>query len=168
VRIGTVFSTRIEVFDLDPVELGALLWLFTLEDGCHLRVGGAKPLGFGSVTLQLRALEVIDGAEKARQLGSLMPVGGPVETDARRFTNGYKEAIEAAYGAPFERVSFIEAFLAAACGDTSLPVHYPRMDTAPNPAGRNYEWFVRNENAGARHALPDLVSRKGLPRFRKR
>ncbi len=55
VKPGTSFSFDLHVTNLSPVELGALLWLLKLREGHYHRLGGGKPLGFGSVRLEIDA-----------------------------------------------------------------------------------------------------------------
>jgi hypothetical protein len=67
-------------------------------------------------------------------------------------------------------VPFIAAFLTAARGfRDGLPIHYPRKSAAPDPEGKNYEWFVANDRtgkdapAGNHLALGPLAADPGLP-----
>lgn len=71
VKKETRFEFDIHFTNLSAVELGALVWLLTLnEEGSrdaqghprYFRLGGGKPLGFGSVTLELAGCDVRDGA----------------------------------------------------------------------------------------------------------
>ena len=49
-------------------------------------------------------------------------------------------------GKTFDALPHVAAFLQAARGyDDEIPTHYPRITEAPDPAGKNYEWFVDNE-----------------------
>ena len=77
----------------------------------------------------------------------------------------------------FDELPFIEEFLQVLKGpEGSLPIHYPRLDPEPNSEGKNYEWFMMNENGrriwvnekshrqqGKRCALPEIKNNKGLP-----
>lgn len=51
VKPQTIFEFDIDVTNLSSVELGALLWLLELPVNHFHRLGGGKPLGFGSVSL---------------------------------------------------------------------------------------------------------------------
>ena len=174
------FTFDIEVTNLSKVELGALLWLLTLNDGGESegseveplrfhRLGGGKPLGFGSVALSVDSLDLRNGeairsdyrtlagrGAEGRRLASTADVGDVVES--------YQSAVAEAYGtadentedsailAAFEAVDFIKAFRTACqgFGDATkrLPVHYPRIDRRPQAEGKNYEWFMDNEKQG--------------------
>ena len=47
--------------------------------------------------------------------------------------------------------------LRALLGDPGdLPIHYPRPSNAPDPDGKNFEWFVGNKRDG-RNAGPHLT-----------
>ncbi len=177
VRPGVVFSARLEVENLDEAELGALLWLLDLPDGHCLRLGYGKPLGFGSVRVRLRAVDLVSGAGRKEQFRSLLPVKlaegqrmDDIDKARERFVKAFQAAIEKAYGTgqgSFAQVPFITAFLKAAKGIEGMPVHYPRTQPQPDPKGENFRWFGDNENTkgGLRLALPDLVASVsvGLP-----
>ena len=70
VKTGTRFFLEIDVTNLSRVELGALLFLLTLPPGHHHRLGGGKPLGFGSVRL-----EIADPRLPDDQAASVWPLG---------------------------------------------------------------------------------------------
>jgi CRISPR-associated protein (TIGR03986 family) len=211
---GAVFETEIDVINLNEAELGALLWLLSLPDNHYHRLGGGKPLGFGSVRITLTSLDLANGLAKRREYSTLIPgneqavpgekrvhIGRPgakdvgvtaeerkahqldIMTAVQEFITEYKRALVAGYvnpsahmtdeserqgGAPslqtseldrhFKDISFIKAFLQAASGfSDGLPVHYPRMRWRPDPAGKNYEWFVENNKAGKRLSLGALA-----------
>ncbi len=194
VRTGTRFSTHIDVVNLNSAELGALLWLLDLgrkrSDGqppAHLRIGGGKPLGFGSVRVWITSLDLADGAAKRLEYRSflgfsqtepaadensilrLMAKDGavsPVLDASDGPVAAFRTAIENAYGDSFSTVPFIESFLIAARGFAdNLPLHYPRRTPKPDPDGKNYEWFVQNQHQdGQKLSLPDIRTDTGLPR----
>ena len=200
VRPGTRFSTWIDVVNLDDAELGALLWLLSLPDDPTvkgdpvLRLGGGKPLGFGSTRVRLEGLDLANGSGKRAEYLSFLLAPDPataadgdrcridaataggtdaVRAAAERFIEPFREAIGTAYAqhpAGFADVAFIKAFLAAACGpEDDLPIHYPRAAERPDPEGKNFEWFTRNEQtgrdapAGNRVGLAALADGEGLP-----
>ena len=53
VKAGIKFSGRIRFENLTDVELGALLFVLQLPPGCALKLGMGKPLGLGSVQVQI-------------------------------------------------------------------------------------------------------------------
>ena len=69
----------------------------------------------------------------------------------------------------FDGLPFISGFLRVLQGPgDNAPIHYPRLkdekgEYKPNPEGKNFEWFRKNED-NKKHALP-LVTKaeKGLP-----
>jgi len=50
---GTVFKASLYVQNLQTEEVGALLWLLSLPGGHYFRMGYGKPLGFGSVRMEV-------------------------------------------------------------------------------------------------------------------
>jgi len=161
------FSFDIDVLNLSGFELGALLWLLNLHKEYYHRLGGAKPLGFGSVRLEMDWNETdlrtgVQWREFYRELARPEPQRA-TKADLEQQVKEFKSEVVKAYGSgndggdggdgngAFEEVCFIRAFLAAARGfDTGLPLHYPRVsgnaNNAPNPDGENFKWFVANNH----------------------
>lgn len=174
IKPGTEFGFDLQVQNLSAVELGALLWLLDLPEGGFFRFGGGKPLGFGSVRLEIVSLDIRTGNDLRTRYASWHQATLPNDprTDA---LNAFRDAILRAYPPAadgFDGVPFIRAFQAASRGHAdNLPTHYPRATEngqpgPPSPDGESFKWFVANERDGARHALPDLVSDAGLPTLR--
>ncbi|WP_347242939.1 TIGR03986 family CRISPR-associated RAMP protein [Thermogutta sp.] len=178
VRPGTEFVFDIHVTNVSAVELGALLWLLSLPEGHYHRFGGGKPLGFGSVRLEIDPSgTAIYSGEGWRQIYSSLEETSLKSVSPEALVQEFKEAVRSAYGGErrFEEVSFIAAFLRMASGHPDrLPTHYPRAREAiqqgpipPHPEGRAYEWFVENERVKNRSvpgfSLPDLAKDIGLP-----
>ncbi|MCB9958318.1 MAG: TIGR03986 family CRISPR-associated RAMP protein [Rhodospirillaceae bacterium] len=198
---GTTFTTWIDVINLNQAELGALLWLLSLPDDPDLagrnpvhRLGGGKPLGFGSARIRLTCLDLADGEGKRQEYSRFFPQResdlpdkdtqqhyleaetiGECATAVQGKVNAFKENIAELYTGQPEAsraadVPFIRAFVQAACGfGDGLPVHYPRNSQAPDPEGKNFEWFVENERTGRdapsgnQLALDNLAGDRGLP-----
>lgn len=176
VKPGTRFCLDLDLINLAPEELGALLWLLTLGEGAHLRLGGGKPLGFGSVRLAIGHLDLATGEALAadyRAFGEASAAQGQRIRDpaaAGVLKDAYQAALPAAIGEPgrsFNDLVVIKAFMNAARGGT-LPVHYPRTEQQQMPSGESYKWFVENEksdrNRLERYSLPALAeTQRGLP-----
>jgi hypothetical protein len=177
VKLGTRFAFDLHVTNLSRVELGALLWLLSLKPEHFHRLGGGKPLGFGSVRMEIVEGEtkLYDGDSWRKFYGTLDPCSPP-PVDRRAAVGEFQEAVASAYGngAAFDQVSFIAAFRNMAKGFDRLATHYPRArqegqtdSVPPHPEGQAYEWFVANDRTGAqrgpRVSLPDLATDKGLP-----
>ncbi|WP_315646821.1 TIGR03986 family CRISPR-associated RAMP protein [Limnospira sp. PMC 1042.18] len=166
VNPGTEFTFDIDVSNLSNVELGGLLWLLSLPNNSHHRLGGGKPLGFGSVRLDID-LENSDwrtGQGWREFYRSLTPIT-PTSLDPSACIRDYQNAVQQTYGSgkSFEQVSFIAAFLQSATGfNDGSPIHYPRTSEKVDPEGKNYEWFTDNEG-GDLWSLPSLESGKSLP-----
>ena len=164
VKIGTQFEFDIHFTNLSKVELGALLWLLKLPEGYYLRFGGGKPLGFGSVRLELVDSEIYLTEELKSRYRSWCHPKSETSRHVDDAVQSFRAAVERVYGEEkqaFEEVSFIKAFLRACKGfDTGYPVHYPR--TQQKPMDESYRWFVENER-GTRCVLGALADDPGLP-----
>jgi hypothetical protein len=178
VKPGTVFEFDIDVTNLSDMEFGALLWLLDLNrferGGPYFhRFGGGKPLGFGSVKLEIAGLDLRDGAAWAAWYRTLVgnaaatgrTITDPSDAELIRCLDSFKTAVARAYGngEAFNEVRFIKAFLTAAKG-FDKPIHYPRIQQQPDPKGENFKWFENNER-GPRIPLGPLYGPDpGLPR----
>ncbi|CBS89274.1 TIGR03986 family type III CRISPR-associated RAMP protein [Azospirillum lipoferum] len=170
VKPGSRFRFDIHVTNLSAVELGALVWLLDgLPDGAVHRLGGGKPLGFGSVRLRIAGWNVHDGAA-LRDRYVTLAAGSPAATDRDAAVSAFRQAVTTASGAPvFERAPWIAAFLTAArgIGSDTVPVHYPRAaqpgERHPRPRSRaeNFRWFQENDRPGGLSALPSLALPQG-------
>jgi len=137
------------------------LWLLSLDDNYYHRLGSAKSLGFGSVHLKIKEMELQNGQDWAAYYENLSE-SEIAPFNAEKHIEAYQNAVKKAYG-NFDNVSFIKAFKIALRGfKNGLPVHYPRQDEKPNPQGESFKWFGKNEKR-ENAALPSLESEEGLP-----
>jgi hypothetical protein len=114
------------------MELGALLYLLSLDTGHFLRLGGGKPLGFGSVGITLAQLDLADGQAIRKDLLSIQPVIRG--DDAGRLSAPSPEASRTVAEGP------IKAFKKAmkdACGVAA------KRDAARGYRGRLRRWLPR-------------------------
>lgn len=173
VKPMTEFGFDISFINLSDVELGALLWLLQLAPEHYHRFGGGKPLGFGSVRLELEAEEsdIRSGHELAESRYAALEEDSPSHETLRRedCIHAFKDAVAEAYDGEFKEATFIKAFLLAAQGFADdLPIHYPRTTKRPNPEGESFKWFVANNSTGGfKLALPNLRDEQGLPLYPK-
>jgi CRISPR-associated protein (TIGR03986 family) len=178
VKPNTTFEFEIGVTNLSRVELGGLLWLLELPDDHYHRLGGGKPLGFGSVTVSIdwNKTDLQEGKSLKQRYEGLEAIVNDNPMAAQDCIDNFRREVARSYGSnEFERASFIAAFRRYARG-FNKPVHYPRTSQPgqrrnstipPHPEGKSFEWFVANERTGKfggpKLSLPDLVSDEGLP-----
>jgi CRISPR-associated protein (TIGR03986 family) len=165
VKPETEFRFEIDITNLSPVELGALLWLLSSPDIHYHRLGGAKPLGFGSVWLNVdwECTDLRLGSDWATFYQSLRPLPQKVGNGVSCI-EAFKKAVTQAYGngKRFEQVRFIAAFCNSSQGFDDAAIHYPRVTPNPTPEGEAFKWFIRNEQdtggeEALKIALPDLA-----------
>jgi len=141
VRPKTVFTFDLHIINLSKVELGALLWLLNLPEGHYLRLGGGKPLGFGSIRLTMPSCEVFTGQALRQKYTSWCSVP-QIKDPTKEAIEAFKQDVVRAYGKEkksFEEISFIKAFLKACCGFDDKPIHYPRTTKEPLPRWRKFQ-----------------------------
>jgi CRISPR-associated protein (TIGR03986 family) len=153
------FTFSLNVINLSSVELGALLWLLSLPEDHYLRLGGGKPLGFGSVHLQIESTDIRTGQEWGDFYSSLLPVTIPDQQKIiDRCKEVFKEEFKTAYNKNFADPKFIiTAFLKASQGFHE-PIHYPRTTENLEAETKSFEWFKDHEHS----VLDSLLDDQGL------
>jgi CRISPR-associated protein (TIGR03986 family) len=148
---GNRFQFTVDFHNLAPVELGALLWALELEGKGHHRLGFAKPLGFGSVKIEVTMLELMEPGDRYESLDA---AGGWQDGLAQKdgWIKTFQEAMQMLYGRPFGQLPNVRDLMVLLGQPPDLPIHYPRPprppDHKPDPEGKNFEWFVGNKRKG--------------------
>ncbi|MCE2434139.1 MAG: TIGR03986 family CRISPR-associated RAMP protein [Candidatus Latescibacteria bacterium] len=222
IKPGTVFKASLYVQNLQAEEIGALLWLLSLPEDHYFRLGYGKPLGFGSVRMEVDEDRCVQGCLplgtdkdwksyyatfdtsppatlnegqrkdciqkfKASMVAAYDPLpdnneatndneGQDTSGKSRMLTSlaDLKDvALKTIPNTPedqkkfeeqrFDALPFISGFLQVLKGpEKDAPIHYPRLDSKPNPEGKNFEWFTNNER-NRQYTLPAVTDEKGLP-----
>ncbi|HEY1068569.1 MAG TPA: TIGR03986 family CRISPR-associated RAMP protein [Pirellulales bacterium] len=179
VKRDASFLFELHVENLSPVELGALVWLLSLPEGAYLRLGAARPLGFGSVRLSIVDSELRSGEGWAKHYSTFddVEILSDDRVDLPALAAKYEQELLSVYGqgvASAADVPFIAAFLSACRGrpETGLPTLYPRVADGSGSIDESagWEWFASNERAttaGPAYglALPALANDVGLPKL---
>lgn len=171
VKQNVEFKFDMHFINLSAVEVGALIWLLSLEANQFHRFGGGKPLGFGSVHLSLEDGDIRKGEHWKEFYKSLEDneIGKLDKAAVETLATDFKTLSDSIYP------TILKSFIRASEGfDTNLPTHYPRarheQNSSPLPPhidGVAYEWFVENakksnnDNPETQFVLLDLVNEKG-------
>ena len=150
VRAGASFTFDIQVRNLSSAELGALLEVIDRASGPgRIRLGFARPLGFGSVELERQQVRVETGRKRRQRLARFdaAPTGPCNDEVVEKLRQSFLQAFLDAHGAPLDGHEIGRASLAEARGfDDGIVVAYPGVaDGRPS-----YEWFMDNENTQRR------------------
>jgi CRISPR-associated protein (TIGR03986 family) len=159
------FSFEIKFENLTPRELGGLLTLLKLETGCYFRLGYGKPLGMGSVQLEIdnRATpRIFDGAEMGEHYKQFSDCSENISTIEERgkleklfddCLKIFKDGIGKAYPLLLEK--WVQS-LQSVQGRVAYSVTHNK-DSANQPVDNApiYDWFVQNEN-GTKCSLPAI------------
>ncbi len=170
----TEFKASLYVQNLQPQEVGALLWLLSLPADHYFRLGYGKPLGFGSLKMEIDTDRLVDDCLplgtgnnwKAyyADLNARLQSTKDADLQGERIAE-FKASMVAAYNKfpNFEELPFISDFLQILKGPVGdARIHYPRPNSQPDPEGKNFLWFVANEK-GSKRSLPKVTDEKGLP-----
>lgn len=145
---GNVFEFTINFHNLAPLELGALLWTLQLiDEGCHFRLGYAKPLGYGSVKLAVERIELADMGLRYRSLDEMGWRTAAIQERSEWLAH-FELAMQRCCGQPIRQLNHITdlvALLSEPEDASRLHIHYPRTGVKPDPEGKNFEWFVANK-----------------------
>ena len=119
IKPGESFKVSLYVQNLEPEEVGALLWLLTLPEDHYYKLGYGKPLGFGSVKIEI-------DTDTDRLENGKLPIGNhdnwkeyyktlvdtpPAKLDEAKqneFIDEFKDSILKAYQQPKEEESKTE------------------------------------------------------------
>lgn len=181
------FTFTIDFTNLAPIELGALLWSLEMKyqeaDGKEAqlfhRLGFAKPLGFGSVTINIDHLEILS---PQKRYGALDKTGwSPIRRDdwSEKYIAPFQAAMAARYGKEFYSLDNVQDLIALLSEPQKCDhIHYPRPPykdapdndaTKPDPAGKQFEWFVGNKKRNAKkfhfNAFPLPLAVEDTPGF---
>ncbi len=134
------FDFVVEFENLAAVELGALVWALTLEEGMYHRLGMAKAYGFGSVRISIKEDGLILYDMRSRYTSSKKVLNQPA--DSRSFIQSFKKAMKKLYG-EFDELGNIKDLKSILSGpDDDIPIHYPRCKREYSDDNKGYEWFM--------------------------
>lgn len=163
-----IFEVDLHVENLEPVELGALLYVLRgRQDGPgvrHHKLGGGTPLGFGSVTYEVITDESELADSKAWQdffsLDDDAP--GPVATTASQLDDLGDEFVRRV--APTGHLPrHLMAYENALAGfPEGIPVRYPADPANPRSDKDRYEWFVANKSRDGQRKHLGRLDSEGL------
>ncbi|MEM9943148.1 MAG: TIGR03986 family CRISPR-associated RAMP protein [Planctomycetota bacterium] len=146
VSAGTEFEFDIDVINASAVEIGALLWLLALPEKSYFRLGLGKPLGFGSVRLEILQDSIL--ADGQSWTDSVICQSDPEQTiKFEEWIDEFRRSIEKV------NPKLLSAFLKSCVGLGELPVHYPWL--ADKQGSEHFKWFMKNDEKG-KYSLAEL------------
>lgn len=162
----STFEFELQFENLAKVELGALLWSLELN-GWHHRLGLGKPLGFGSVTIEVTEMQHLDPTMRYEEFEA----GWEDQLEQKEeYIRAFQKAMAERYGGDFYELDNIRDLKALLAKLPELPVHYPRSTSRPQPEGKNFEWFMGNKRKPTLRLALRLATddSEGLPLIDKR
>ncbi|MDY6876465.1 MAG: TIGR03986 family CRISPR-associated RAMP protein [Chloroflexota bacterium] len=157
---GAIFKFDLEFENLHPLELGALLWSLKLGENMHHRLGYGKPLGFGSVKIEITDLRTLEPTE--RYGPSFGDGWHERKEDKDLWIAMFIRAMRSLYGEAFDDV--LKEMHALLSEPPLEAIHYPRTTNVPTEEGENFKWFVGNTRKHGPHITLALAHQdEGLP-----
>jgi len=143
IDVNKQFSFSLRFENLHPVELGALLWALKLEPGWHHRLGLAKPLGFGSLSLaEMNVFEI----NRKNRYANLLDLGKTETADwQEKYVDLFKQAMKERFGEDFDELENYQDLQTMLKNEPVIPIHYPRPKIHPLEKGEQFRWFVGNK-----------------------
>jgi len=120
------FTFQISLRNLSAAELGALLFVLEPSTHFHHRLGGGKPLGFGSVQLTVTKPEATTGAEWTKALKELRDPTWMTQKDLEELRTNFTDVV--ANGQKVIR----EKYLGGGAGKPTSELQYPAPQRPQN------------------------------------
>jgi len=120
VASGSSFTFRISLRNVSEIHFGALLYLLMLDDGYYLHLGGAKPLGYGSIRLEVAGSQVATNSQWQRSFEELTPITYVNNETLHTFRGKFESAVKATHWGDKVLLAFKAAAKPYAEG-----IHYP-------------------------------------------
>lgn len=171
------FRFVVHFVNLEAHELGALLWSLSLEKDMAHKLGMGKPIGLGSVAIEVESVCTIDRNARYSQMfthtGDGLAEGKQAVADWQTlYLPKFRQWMEECFPGSFDDLPNIIDLRAVLRypADNQLLTHYPLMENANT---KNFEWFMKNrepEKIRKQQAqlLPFAVRVKDVPDHLKR
>jgi len=161
---GSKFRFSVSFEGLSSIELGLLLYTLELEDEMHHKLGLAKPLGCGTVKVNIEKMSIRNSTDVAKRYQKLRRVTSGLQELADRsatnigvFLDAFKQALSKANDdKPFGEIANI--------ADLKQIMRFPAPVSNVSYPG-DYNWFQINKN----NPLPTIqeeVDPKGRKLYR--
>jgi CRISPR-associated protein (TIGR03986 family) len=141
------FTFSVKFTNLQEAELGALLWSLQLEEGMNHHLGYGKPLGLGSVTMDVDKLLIEEDHDYLWDDDTL------TVSEAETYVDSFKEKMREAYGKKFDILANTADLKAIHTPALENPIRYP----SEVPFEKQFKWFMDNNKANVPQQLPDAA-----------
>jgi CRISPR-associated protein (TIGR03986 family) len=188
---GRVFYGHVDVDNLSELELGLLLHAIEPAPGFHHKIGMGKPLGLGSVKIEVLGWVPVDrqirysaaGLKAGRYAPATLTAAGRQLANSPQWPDRYREELPRAVRKE-AGVDVIAGALGVFRGSGIVPrdveralellgdysgapsadeVHYPTVADQPAAAtSEHFRWFVANEKQGTQFLKPLTGNTKGI------
>lgn len=161
----SIFHFTVDFQNLEPVELGALLWVLELPNEWHHRLGYGKPLGLGSVEIRVIGVHRIDTRQRYWVDGNYADEAGWTEVSKSDLQKEFSSQMQALYGTPLLEMEHIKELDILLSGSNvgNLPIHYPRLSPDLLGEQKNFEWFMQNKKSNHPSMLRSPLRNEDLP-----
>lgn len=158
------FGFHIDFDNLDDYELGMLLYALCPNDDFHHKIGMGKPLGLGSVRLNIVSLHTLDRVARYRDQDPFSPSRDETACDWKQYRDAFRAEAHGNSKAAIEALELL--------GDRSnvtCQVRYPQVSSVnKNPLTtqeeevENFRWWVANDH-GAKSRYKVVKNGRPVP-----
>ena len=145
VKANSVFTFYIDFENLHELELGALLYALRPNDAFRHKIGLGKPLGLGTVRVQISELQIVERGGRDSSKGLF---GGRFDEKDKIFIEGLKNGFRSLNA---DICDILETL--GNPDNLQACVHYPTRNRQSDE-GENFKWFVENDKNRKRNLLP--------------
>ncbi|MGZ8181585.1 MAG: TIGR03986 family type III CRISPR-associated RAMP protein [Methylobacter sp.] len=137
IKADTKFKFNVDFDNLTAWELGLLCYALKPSDSYRHKLGMGKPIGLGSVNIDIKSLQLIDRQKRYAKdpLNAVRYNGATLDIDTLR--NDFIETMDKDIRQAIE--------LLGNPGNVNAPVHYPQLSNRPIEE-KIFQWFVANDN----------------------
>ncbi|MDR4497181.1 MAG: TIGR03986 family CRISPR-associated RAMP protein [Candidatus Scalindua sp.] len=139
-----VFEFEVRFRNLSEFDLGLLLYCLFLEDDLRHKLGMGKPIGFGTVRIEIKSL-FIDEVPIRKKYETFDFVLPDVKEKLQEYRDYFKNQVKVLTGRDFDSLRNIAAIKILLATTQMTKTH-----AYPSPEG--YKWYMENRN----NLLPDI------------
>jgi hypothetical protein len=144
IKAGQTFEFHIDYDNLTDTELGLLLYGLAPNDAFHHKIGMGKPLGLGSVKLEVLSISEVNRARRYTLEGLGLPRYETVRKAGESGLFDLRDRVIGKVVSPDVHRAICTLGNLAAAPESRL-IHTPTLAAQPGIEEETFQWFVAND-----------------------